>query len=104
MMRYIETAVKNIALESILINANSENIQDMYDKAVSGYNSAAASLYADKRKKLQQNKLNLQKNIQSNLAYTYREENPKITYFYHTVRHSTVPIGHFSVIDVYYKY
>lgn len=35
-MMYIETAVKNIALESILVNANSESIQDMYDKVVSG--------------------------------------------------------------------
>lgn len=30
-MMYIETAVKNIALESILVNANSEAIQNMYD-------------------------------------------------------------------------
>lgn len=28
-MMFIETAVKNIALESILVNANSESIQDM---------------------------------------------------------------------------
>ena len=31
-MMYIETAVKNIALESILDNAKSESIQDMYDR------------------------------------------------------------------------
>ena len=36
-MMYIETAVKNIALESILVNAKSESIQDMYDRVVSGY-------------------------------------------------------------------
>ena len=39
-MMYIETAVKNIALESILVNTGSESIQDMYDKVVSGYNNA----------------------------------------------------------------
>ena len=39
-MMYIETAVKNIALESILDNAKSESIQDMFDKVVSGYNNA----------------------------------------------------------------
>lgn len=89
---YIETAVKNIAIESILVNANSENIQDMYDKVVSGYNNAPGSLSADKRKKLQQNKLNLQNSIQSNLAYAYRKDNPKITHFYHKVGYSTVPI------------
>lgn len=42
-MMFIETAVKNIALESILVNANSESIQDMYDKVVSGYNNAPTS-------------------------------------------------------------
>lgn len=89
---YIETAVKNIALESILVNANSESIQDMFDKVVSGYNTAPDCLPVDKRKKLQQNKLNLQNNIQSSLAYAYSKDNPKITHFYHKVGYSTVPI------------
>ena len=53
-MMYIETAVKNIALESILINANSESIQDMYDKVVSGYNNAPATATPEQKKKLQQ--------------------------------------------------
>lgn len=57
---FIETAVKNIALESILVNANSESIQDMCDKVVSGYNNAPASATTDQKRKLQQNKLNLQ--------------------------------------------
>ena len=35
-MMFIETAVKNISLESILVNANSESIQMMYDKVVQG--------------------------------------------------------------------
>ena len=34
---FIETALKNIALECILKDANSENIQDMYDKVICGY-------------------------------------------------------------------
>ena len=36
---FIETAVKNIVLNRILIDANSENIQEMYKKVVSGYNN-----------------------------------------------------------------
>ena len=36
-MIFIETAVKNAALESILSYINSESIQDMYDKVVSSY-------------------------------------------------------------------
>jgi len=91
-MMYIETAVKNIALESILDNAKSESIQDMYDKVVSSYNNAPASCTTEQRKILQQNKLNLQNSIQSNLAYAYKKDNPKITHFYNNVGYSGVPI------------
>lgn len=91
-MMYIETAVKNIALESILDNANSESIQDMYDKVVSSYNNAPANCTTEQRKRLQQNKLNLQNSIQSSLAYAYKKDNPKITHFYNNVGYSGVPI------------
>lgn len=40
---FVETAVKNVALESILINSDSESIQDMYDNVVCGYNNAPES-------------------------------------------------------------
>ena len=91
-MMYIETAVKNIALESILINVNSESIQDMYDKVVSGYNNAPAAATMEQKKKMQQNKLNLQNTIQSSLAYAYKKNNPKITHFYNNIGYSDVPI------------
>lgn len=81
-MMYIETAVKNIALESILTKSKSESIQNMYDKAVSGYHNAPANATVEQKKKMQQNKLNLQKSIQSNLAYAYKKNNPKIVHFY----------------------
>jgi len=91
-MMYLETAVKNIAIESILVNANSESIQDMYDKVVSGYNNAPAAFTAEQKKRLQQNKLNLQKSIQSSLAYAYGKGNPQVTHFYNNVDYSGVPI------------
>lgn len=91
-MMYIETAVKNIALESILDNEKSESIQDMYDKVVSSYNNAPASCTTEQKKRLQQNKLNLQNSIQSSLAYAYKKDNPKITHFYNNVGYSGVPI------------
>lgn len=91
-MMYIETAVKNIALESILDNAKSESIQSMYDKVVSSYNNAPPNYTAEQRKQLQQNKLNLQNSIQSSLAYAYKKDNPKITHFYNNVDYSGVPI------------
>lgn len=91
-MMFIETAIKNIALEGILVNANSESIRDMYDKVVSGYCNAPASYTLEQKKKLQQNKLNLQKSIQESLASAYRKNNPKITHFYNNVGNSDVPI------------
>lgn len=91
-MMFIETAMKNIALESILVNANSESIQDMYDKVVSGYNNAPVTCTPEQKKKLQQNKLNLQNTIQSSLAYAYKKNNPKITHFYNNVGYSDVPV------------
>ena len=91
-MMYIETAVKNIALESILVNVNSEFIQDMYDKVVSGYHNAPANATTEQKRKMQQNKLNLQNSIQSSLANAYKRNNPKITHFYNNVGYSDVPI------------
>lgn len=91
-MMFIETAVKNIALESILVNANSESIQDMYDKVVSGYNNAPTNATIEQRRKMQQNKLNLQNTIQSSLARAYSRNNPQITHFYNNIGYSEVPI------------
>lgn len=91
-MMFIETTIKNIALEGILVNANSESIRDMYDKVVSGYRNAPAFYTLEQKKKLQQNKLNLQKSIQASLASAYRKNNPQITHFYNNVGNSDVSI------------
>ena len=91
-MMFIETAVKNIALEEILINAGSEALQAMYDKTVSGYNNAPVGATPEMKKRLQQNKLNLQNSIQSSLANAYKKNNPIISHFYNNAGHSDVPV------------
>lgn len=91
-MMFIETAVKNISLECILSEANSENIQDIYDKVVSGFKNAPTYADLQAKKKMQQNKLNLQDMIQGYLARAYREGNPNITHFYNNLSYSGVPI------------
>lgn len=91
-MMFIETAVKNISLECILSEANSENIQDIYDKVVSGFKNAPAYADLQAKKKMQQNKLNLENMVQGYLARAYREGNPKITHFYNNMSYSGVPI------------
>lgn len=96
-MMFIETAVKNIALESILINSNSERISDICNKVISSYKNAPAQFTSEQRRRLQQNKLNLQNSIQASLANAYRKGNPKITHFYNN-GYSEVPIWAFFEI------
>lgn len=89
---FIETAVKSVSLECIMQEAKSENIQTIYDKAVSGFKNAPTSADLDTKKKLQKNKLNLQNMVQGYLARAYHEGNPKITHFYNNMSYSGVPI------------
>lgn len=91
-MIFIETAVKNVALESILIYTKSESIQTMYDKAICSYKNCHSSYTPDQKKKAQQNKLNLEGMIQSNLTRAYKADNPKITHFYNNIGYSGVPL------------
>lgn len=91
-MMFIETAVKNVALEAILENSNSESIQAMYDKVVSSYKNAPASVAPEQKRKMQQNKLNLQNSIQSSIAKAYARNNPKIAHFYNNGNHTGVPV------------
>lgn len=91
-MMFIETAVKNIALQGILENAHSESIQGMLDHVVSNYNNTPSSFSADQKKYAQQCKLNLQRSIQASLASAYSKGNPKITHFYNNPNYSGVPI------------
>lgn len=91
-MMFIETAVKNIALENILNYVKSESIQAMYDKAVSSYNNCPSTFTTDERRKAQKNKLGLESSIHSNLVKAYASNNPKITHFYNNVSYAGVPI------------
>ena len=76
-MMFIETALKNIALNTIMSEIDSSSIYDMYDKAISSYKNAPAGTREDIKKKYQNNKLNLQGSIQNAIAAAYRKENPE---------------------------
>lgn len=89
---FIETAVKNYALECILEIDKSDSISDFFDKAVCGYNNMGRVATPDEKKKAQQKKLNLQSTIQRYLAKAYKENNPKITHFYNNMSYSGVPV------------
>ena len=89
---FIETALKNVALECIIEQARSENIQDMYDKVVCGYNNCPNGSDSHFKKKAQERKLNLENKIQSYLLKAYMTGNPKITHFYNNMSYSSVPL------------
>lgn len=89
---FIETALKNIALNTIMDEIGSNNIYDMYDKVVSSYKNTPPGTPEDIKKKFQNNKLNLQGSIQHSIAAAYRKSNPKITHFYNNVNYKEVPI------------
>lgn len=91
-MMFIETALKNIALNTIMAEIDSSSIYDMYAKAVSSYKNAPPGTSEDVKKKFQSNKLNLQGSIQNSVATAYRKGNPKITHFYNTVNYNEVPL------------
>lgn len=91
-MMFIETALKNIALNTIMSEIDSNSIYDMYDKVVSSYKNAPPGTREDLKKKYQSSKLNLQGSIQNSIAAAYRKDNPKITHFYNNVNYNEVPI------------
>lgn len=91
-MMFIETALKNIALNTIMSEIDSSSIYDMYDKAISSYKNAPNGTCEELKKKYQNNKLNLQGSIQNAIAAAYRKENPKITHFYNNVNFNEVPL------------
>jgi abortive infection bacteriophage resistance protein len=89
---YIETALKNIALNTIMAEISSNSINDMYDKVVSSYKNAPSGTSNETKKKFQNNKLNLQGSIQNSISAAYRKENPKITHFYNNINYNEVPL------------
>ena len=91
-MMFIETAIKNVAMGEILKKTKSEGIRAMFDKAISSYQNAPSTATLEEKRKLQQNKLDLQKSIQIGLANAYGKSNPKITHFYNTAKYTDVPV------------
>ena len=70
-MMFIETAFKNIALNTIMEEIRTSSIYDIYDKVVSSYRNSEPELPEDVKKRLQTNKLNLQGTIQNSIAAAY---------------------------------
>ena len=55
---FIETALKNIALNTIMNETKSSSIYDMFDKVVSSYKNSPNDTNEEKKKAFQNKKLN----------------------------------------------
>lgn len=89
---FIETALKSIAINTILAETKSVSIHDMYDKAVGSYKNSPSSFSTEEKTKLQTSKLSLQGSIQNSISFAYKKSNPKITHFYNNINYNEVPI------------
>lgn len=91
-MMFIETALKNIALNTIMSEINSNSIYDMYDKAISSYKNAPENTPEDLKRVYQINKLKLQDRLHKAISNAYQNKNPKITHFYNNINYNEVPL------------
>ena len=89
---FIETAVKHIALQTIIEYCKSSDINVFYERAVMGYKHAPPMCSVKQKKEIQRNKLQLQSHIQSCLLRAYSRDNPKITHFYNKKVFTGVPL------------
>lgn len=89
---FIETAIKSRSLEIIMLNAGSENTHVIIEKLISSYKNSPKSFNYKKRKQIQQNKMDLQGEIQHILSLAYRHNNPQITHFINSPSKKGVPL------------
>lgn len=89
---FIETALKNIAIEAIMKETKSSSIYAMYNKVVNSYINAPPTYTTEQKKKLQINKLKLQTTIQRTILSDYQKGDPKIAHFYNNINYNEVPI------------
>lgn len=89
---FIETAVKHIALQTIIEFCKSSSINVFYEKAVMAYRHAPTTFTVKQKKEIQKNKLQLQSHIQNCLLRAYSRDNPKITHFYNKRVFTGVPL------------
>lgn len=91
-LMFIETALKSVAIDVILQEANSSRIDIVFNSLIESYRNAPQGANEDKKRKCQQRKLSLQNTIQSNIFKAYKNQNPKITHFYNNLQYNDIPL------------
>lgn len=85
-MMYIETALKNVALNCVMDMAKSERVQDVYDRLFSSYNNSPQNLSHKDKQEIQRNKLSIVSSITKEIFNAYKNNNPKITHYINSGR------------------
>jgi abortive infection bacteriophage resistance protein len=91
-LMYIETALKNITLDIVLKETNSNQLNDIFDKLMAGYANQPKGTKEKTRKDRQQQKLKLQKQIRDALFQAYHSNHNIVTHFYQSTKYDDVPL------------
>lgn len=79
---FLETAFKNVILQTTLEFINSETIRDFYDKALESGTTLPSNYRSNEREKATKNKLNKIKFLQNKIFQSYSNNNPIIKHHY----------------------
>ena len=91
-LMFIETALKSVAIDVILQEADSSRIDIIFNSLIESYRNAPQGANEEKKRKCQKRKLSLQNTIQSNIFKAYKNQNPKITHFYNNLHYNDIPL------------
>ena len=78
---FIETALKNIALDVIINELHTDNINVLYEKGVTSYKNSPSYFNPDQKNKAQMNLFALQSKIQHDISEHFNEKDPISDYF-----------------------
>lgn len=89
---YIETALKNISLDTIINEINSSDINDMYREVIQSYANSPANSTPKQKEELQSKFFSLQNMIHRNISNAYNKKDKRITHFYNNSLYSSIPL------------
>lgn len=95
---FIETALKNICLDAIINEINSDDIQVMYREVCQSYRNCPENFSQKQKEDAQSNFLKLQSMIHSNITKEYSKKNKKITHFFNNITYSNIPL--WSIFEI----
>ena len=95
---FIETALKNICLDAIINEINSDDLQVMYREVGQSYRNCPVNFTQKQKEDAQSKFLKLQSMIHSNITKAYSKNNKKITHFFNNSTYSNIPL--WSIFEI----